>query len=72
MERVTKGKWETRSLKERRSRSKEGQWVDHTPRIMTEVMLNGLAGPAPKIKEWWWGAIEECNMEGSEWKSLMG
>lgn len=30
-------------------------------RIMTEVMLDSLAGPAAK---WWWGAAEDCNMEG--------
>lgn len=43
-----------------------------TPRIMTEVMLDSMAGPAAKIKESWWGAVEDCTWKGSEQKSLMG
>lgn len=34
-------------------------------------MLDSLAGTAAKIKEWWW-AVEDCNVEGNEQKSLMG
>lgn len=57
MERVAKVKWKTRSVEERRSRSKEGHglivYEIVIPRIMTEVMLDSLAGTAAKIKEWW-------------------